>query len=160
MNHELLLFFCSLWMGVFLLFGYDLLRIIRQLVHHSNFLIGLTDFLFWLGAAVYIFQGMYNKNQGIIRSYSILGIVLGMAAYHFYFSNAFVSICVKMIKFPLKIVKKIIKRLLFGLRRVRISLYEVLCRILPIKGAFRWKFWKKKEHHFEHGTGGKKSQKK
>lgn len=160
MNHELLLFFCSLWMGIFLLFCYDLLRIIRQLVRHSTFLVGLTDFFFWVGAAIYIFLGMYRRNQGIIRSYGILGIIAGMAVYHFCFSNTFVTVCVKMIKFPLKIAKKAIKRLLFGIRRVRISLYGVLCKTLHIKGFFRWKFWKKKEHHFEHGTGGKKSQEK
>ncbi len=123
MNHELLLFFCSMGAGASLLFIYDWIRILRKLIPHKSVTVAVVDFCYWIAGGIYIFAMMYQKNDGIIRSYAMLGILTGMALYHFSISEAFVKLSVKVIGFPIKIVKKPLKRLRSSIIRVKITIY-------------------------------------
>ncbi len=155
MNHELLLFFCSMGVGASLLFVYDWIRILRKLILHSGMTAAVVDFIYWIAAGIYMFTMMYQKNDGIIRSYAILGILAGMAFYHFSISEAFVSLSVKAISFPIKIVKKPLKRLRFVTRRVKITIYTFV--------KDHRKSWKKrldKVGKIRKGKSHKKSQEK
>lgn len=149
MNHELLLFFCALWMGICLLFCYDWLRILRLIIPHSPTIVAVTDLLYWIGSGIYIFAVMYQKNDGIIRSYAVLGIILGMALYHFTLSEPFITIAVRIINFPVKIVKKSVKRLIFASRRVRIPLCRFLRKYMPRKRRYHRRNRKKRAEKVE-----------
>lgn len=64
--------------GVFLCAVYQLIVTIRQMVKHRGWLINLEDICYWIFAMVYLFVQNYNTNNGAIRGYYILGIVVGV----------------------------------------------------------------------------------
>lgn len=143
MNHELLLFFCSMGTGAGLLFCYDWIRIARKLIRHSPPAVSVVDLLYWIMAGILIFAVMYCQNDGIIRSYAMLGIVVGMAVYHRIVGENFVRFMVAAIKFPIKILKKPVKRLIFVIGRCNITLRRA-CRRLESSIGKRYRFiWKK-----------------
>lgn len=73
--------------GVILVLVYDLLRIMRRLVSHKFWVIGLEDLLFWIGSAITLFAMLYRENSGYIRGFVIGGVLAGMLIYNLIFSS-------------------------------------------------------------------------
>lgn len=76
---ELLIF--SFLSGFICFFGYDLLLVFRIFFRRSLILEKMEDILYWLAASVFVFSVIYEKNSGVIRSYSIAGMLAGMLLY-------------------------------------------------------------------------------
>lgn len=160
MNHELLLFFCSMGTGAGLLFFYDWIRIARKLIRHSPQAVSAVDLLYWIMAGILIFSVMYCQNDGIIRSYAMFGIAVGMAAYYKIVGETFVRFMSAVIKFPIKILKKPVKRLIFVIGRCNITLHRV-CRRFGSSIGKRCRFiWKKRFVDIEKKKKRRKTQKK
>ena len=69
-------------LGIKLAFIYDGIRIFRILVHHKNILISLEDLFFWVYSTWIIFELQLEQSDGILRGFSILGMLLGMILYN------------------------------------------------------------------------------
>lgn len=69
-------------MGIKLAFIYDGIRILRILISHKNIIISLEDLFFWIYATWIIFQLQLEKSEGVLRGFSILGMILGMFLYN------------------------------------------------------------------------------
>lgn len=102
---ELHFFGTSILWGVLLLIFYDVLRIFRRLISHNSFFVALEDLLYWMVSSVLIFRMMYQQNNGIIRGFSILGMLLGMLIYHGTISD----ICVTAISTFLQRIEHLIQ---------------------------------------------------
>ena len=96
--------FCS---GALITFVYDLLRIFRRMIPHGNFWIGVEDFVFWIWTSFWIFSVLYRENDGSLRLYTILAMVLGMIVYHQVIGEPIVKFTGKILK---KFWKSIIMR--------------------------------------------------
>jgi spore cortex biosynthesis protein YabQ len=110
---EIHFFLVSLLWGGIILLTYDALRIIRRLIKHGTFFLAFEDLIFWITASVFIFSMMYGQNNGVIRGFSVMGMMIGMIIYHFMFSNFIVNIVVKAIKIllrPFSLVINILKK--------------------------------------------------
>ncbi len=136
---ELQFFLTSILWGGILLLIYDILRILRRVIKHGAFLIAVQDMIFWVAASLFIFSMIYRENNGIIRGYSILGMMLGSILYHFALSDFLVKLISKLIqtllspfKAALNQVVRLLKilllagkkrrnRLLLGLKKWKIS---------------------------------------
>ena len=94
---ELRFFLISILWGVILLLVYDGLRIFRRIIKQNSFAIAMQDLLFWVVSSVFIFSMMYRKNNGIIRGFSIMGMILGMLVYHNILSDPVVNIVTKVL---------------------------------------------------------------
>lgn len=57
---------------------YRCLALLRRLIRHSPAAVEAEDFLFWTATAVYTFVQIYHTNNGRVRWYYILGLVLGV----------------------------------------------------------------------------------
>lgn len=133
-HNEVLLFFQSAVLGAVLLLCYDILVILRRIIPHSFFAVALEDTFYWAGTGLFTFVKIYESNQGILRAFLFLGIGLGVWVCHRSVSPVFVEICTRIIKFPVFLVKKAIKRLLFWSKRCKIWMYEsVWCRTVRKK---------------------------
>lgn len=95
-----------LWGGIIIAF-YDCLRIIRKVIKHNGFFIALEDVLYWVVSSLLIFNMMYKQNNGIIRTFSILAMFIGMMLYY----NLLSELLVEKISFILIKIKKIVKKL-------------------------------------------------
>ena len=87
--------FCS---GALITFVYDLLRIFRRIIPHGNFWIGVEDFVFWIWTSFWIFSVLYRENNGSLRLYTILTMVLGMIVYHRVIGEPIVKFAGKILK--------------------------------------------------------------
>lgn len=111
-NLEVQFFLTSILYGILLLVVYDCIRIIRRVVTHNAFFVALEDIIFWVTASIVIFVMIYRCNNGTIRGFSILGMILGMVIYNQLLSKFIVKGITKIIKMILNGLKKIISILL------------------------------------------------
>jgi spore cortex biosynthesis protein YabQ len=136
---ELQFFLISILWGGILLLAYDVLRILRRLVKHGLVLIAIEDLIFWLIASLFIFSMIYQRNNGIIRGFSIIGMILGIILYHFSISDLLVKAVtglirtllspfkagirqvLRFVRFLWSYVRKGINMLLFRLKKIRKS---------------------------------------
>ena len=84
--------------GAFITFVYDLLRIFRRVISHGNVWIGVEDFFFWIWTSLWIFSVLYRENDGSLRLYTILAMVLGMIVYHRVIGEPIVKFAGKILK--------------------------------------------------------------
>ncbi|HHT97688.1 MAG TPA: hypothetical protein GXZ90_07325 [Clostridiales bacterium] len=89
--YELHFFIISIISGVILLLVYDLLRILRRIIKHNDIIVVVEDLLFWIASSLWLFSIMYKENNGIIRAFSILGMLIGSIAYNYFISDLFVG---------------------------------------------------------------------
>lgn len=119
---ELRFFGASIFWGMLLLIIYDSIRILRRIVKHNEFFVGIQDILYWVTCSLLIFHMMYQQNDGIIRGFSILGMLLGMLGYHTVLSDFLVkvlsSIINKIINFFVRIIWIILKPIRFLLQKL------------------------------------------
>lgn len=99
-------FLAAFLTGAFLLFVYDLLRIIRKILPHKMWLVGAEDLIFWIGGAVLLFAMLYRENSGYIRGFVIGGVLTGMLLYNLLLSARFVSVSVFLLKKILFVVSR------------------------------------------------------
>ena len=76
---ELLLLAVKL--GIKLAFIYDGIRIFRLFVSHKNIIISMEDLFFWIYAGIIIFELQLEQSNGVLRGFSILGMLMGMFLY-------------------------------------------------------------------------------
>lgn len=155
MNQDIIVetrfFFISFLSGFLLIIGYDFFRILRKIIKHKEIWVDLEDFFFWVFAGVYLFSVMYRYNNGIIRAFSILGILLGMLLYQSVFSKFVVHIVTKFIRllfapvrFILKQVKRVARLLIRKFKKVWTFLKK---RMLKIKKWYTIKVDTRKKKH-------------
>ncbi len=115
--------------GVLITFVYDLLRVCRNCIRHSRFLVSLEDFLFWVACAVFIFMVLYCENDGILRWYCVAGAVFGMEVYRKAVSPYIVRFMSTVIKKAIHVVKWILKKVLLPFRLIFSGVRKIFGRI-------------------------------
>ena len=117
---ELRFFIVSIMWGGLILIIYDCLRIFRHVIKHKKFFIAVEDIVYWVVCSFLIFQMMYKQNNGIIRAFSILGMLIGMLIYHWTLSELLVEgisyLLKKIINFIFLIISFVLKPFLWILK--------------------------------------------
>ena len=108
--------------GVGLVLVYDIFRIIRRVMKHGNIWISMEDIVYWLFCTVSVFLLLYRENDGLMRAFSFLGILLGSVTYYFLVIKIgvlvltpFSKIGKKILLFFKKVLKKVYKTIKMGL---------------------------------------------
>ncbi len=78
---ETLFLLQSVKYGFLLSFLYDLLRVLRKVISHSDGLVALEDLGFWFYTGVRVFLMMQQMYNGSLRWFAILGGLLGIWVY-------------------------------------------------------------------------------
>lgn len=133
--------------GVLISLFFDVFRILRKSFKTSDLITYIEDIIFWLATGIFLLYVIFKFNNGEIRAYIFLGIILGVAIYILLFSKYFIKFNVKLINilkkiilktlniiiYPLKILKKnIIKPISFITINIRKSItkfYKILSNI-------------------------------
>lgn len=126
-NHEMLLFLSFMRDGILLAFVYSVLQVLRKLIPHARIARAAEDILFGIGCGVYLFCRLYRDNNGIVRFYVIAAAICGIILWKMTAEPLFIGLLLRILEFPVKCLRFLIKRLLFLQRS---------CRILIIRG---WK---------------------
>ena len=91
-------FLDSFLAGVWMLAIYDGLRIIRRIIPHGVAGVAIEDFFYWLFSGINIFRMMLIENDGNIRCFSIIAILLGMLFYNLTISEILLKYIVDVLK--------------------------------------------------------------
>lgn len=76
-EREIGIFIHAVLMGMILYAGYLSFVVLRHLFTHKKWMVHGEDFLYWSCVSIYLFVQNYHTNNGKIRWFSVLGIVLG-----------------------------------------------------------------------------------
>ncbi len=114
---EMDFFAVSFVLGIVLVLIYDCLRILRRLIRHGVIWISLEDLCYWVFTAFVIFAMLYQKNDGLIRGFSIGGIVLGMFLYNQFISGYTVKYIAHVLKKIIRFLQKICRFILTPFRK-------------------------------------------
>lgn len=102
--------------GVLVGLIFDIFRVKRKLVETSDLIVYIEDILYWLIIAIVLFLLMYYSNEGELRGYLILGILIGMIFYILTLSQYVMSFLVYIIRLLGKVFVIVLKILIFPIR--------------------------------------------
>lgn len=122
MHFEMVLFFQAVCLGVILILVYDVLAALRKVIPHGMPAVSFEDLLFWLAAAIAAFVLLYRANQGIPRSFLFGGMILGAILCSRIVSPLFIKFLAFIFGIPVIFAKFSTDRLLFLVKRCRITL--------------------------------------
>jgi spore cortex biosynthesis protein YabQ len=103
------LFLMAGTMGIGMIFVYDLLRIFRRVASHGTLWIAIEDMFFWVGCAFWLFHLMYQQNDGNIRGFVILGVLLGMLLYQTGCSRFVIRIGTAVLRALVSIIARLLR---------------------------------------------------
>lgn len=82
-----ILFMAAILWGAAVALVYDGLRVIRKIWPPPLWIYYAQDIIFWLAEALLIYRLLFIYDNGAIRSYTMLGMLLGMALYLWIFGR-------------------------------------------------------------------------
>ena len=123
---------------------FDIFRILRRTIKTSNIITYIEDVLFWILTGILILYNIWYFNNGEIRIYMFLGIIIGVLIYMSTLSNI-------IIKIFSKILQTIIKVLELPFKTIVAFLKKIFTTIEPIFTNFTKKFTNKKGNFENNG---------
>ena len=98
--------------GVVIGILFDFFRILRRSFKTSNIITYVEDVLFWILTGVLILYNIWYFNNGEIRIYMFLGIIMGLLIYMLTLSNIIVSLFSKILKMLIRILEIPFKKII------------------------------------------------
>mgnify|MGYP004510347261 FL=1 len=104
--------------GVIIGVLFDFFRILRRSIKTSNLITYIEDILFWILTGMLILYSIWFFNNGEIRIFIFLGIIIGILLYIFTLSNIIVRIfstifsyIIRVLTIPFKTIYTIISKI-------------------------------------------------
>ena len=101
---------------------FDFFRILRRTIKTGNIVTYIQDILFWILTGVLVLYNIWYFNNGEIRVYMFLGIIIGTLIYMSTLSNIFVklftkilSTIIKVLEIPFKTITTIFRKIIIGI---------------------------------------------
>ena len=91
--------------GVIIGLLFDFFRILRRSFKTSNIITYFEDVLFWILTGVLILYNIWYFNNGEIRIYMFLGIIMGGLIYMLTLSNIIISLLSKILNSIVKVLE-------------------------------------------------------
>ena len=107
-TNQALLFFIFVINGLLIGILFDVFRILRISFKTKDFVTYIEDITFWILTGSIILYSIFIFNNGEIRFFIFIGIIIGVILYMMLFSSHIIKISVFVIKFFKKILSKII----------------------------------------------------
>ena len=102
--NQLYVFLLFILTGIIIGILFDVFRIFRRSFKTNDFFTYVQDLLFWILTGCILLFSIFNFNNGELRSYIFLGIILGIILHLLILSKYFINIFVKIINVLKKIV--------------------------------------------------------
>lgn len=101
------IFLYSVAGGAVIALLYDFFRIKRKAIKTRTFFIHIEDLAYWVTAAIVMFAVVSISNDGEIRGFTFIGMILGAVLYVFLFSKLVMSVSMMVINFFKKVLRAI-----------------------------------------------------
>ena len=120
--------------GIFIAFIFDLFRISRKTFKTPDWLTYIEDISFWLISCIILAYSIYTYNNGQIRLYMFIGLLIGSIIYIITISKYVIRVFVSVIE-KIKCILNIILRFIIIPMRMILKLVRKLL-VKPIYSAF------------------------
>lgn len=107
-NNQFHLFLIFILNGLIIGLIFDFFRILRKTIKTSDIITHIEDFLFWMLTGLLILYSIFTFNNGEIRLFMFLAIIVGMLVYFTLISRFVIKVNVTIINFFKKIIIQII----------------------------------------------------
>lgn len=114
---ELELFGICLVVGIVIGFLYDGFRILRLLFVHRDILVDLEDLCFWILTTWLVFRTLFVYNEGALRGYAFMGMIVGFIGYLFTLSRLLIGLIKRIVPYWNR-GKELLKKPLRGFLKV------------------------------------------
>lgn len=122
-------FIIFIFVGILIGIIFDIFRIIRKSFKTPDFITYIEDILFWIISGSLLLFCIFIFNNGELRLYLFVSIILGNLLYLFTLSKYFIktstyliNTLIKILYYPYSIIKKIYNPLIKFLKIVKINL--------------------------------------
>ena len=115
-NNQALLFCVFIINGLLIGLLFDFFRILRKSFKTSDIITYIEDILFWILTGIILLYSIFTFNNGEIRFYMFLGVILGCIIYMLLFSRYIVNTITKIVLFFKKIILKIVNIIIYPLK--------------------------------------------
>ena len=122
--------------GVIIGILFDFFRILRKSFKTSDIITYLEDIIFWILTGFIVLYNIWYFNNGEIRLFMILGIIMGAIIYMLTLSNIIIKIFYEIINTLKKIILKLIKILELPLKPIVLICKKIYVIIRKIIGKF------------------------
>ncbi len=122
--------------GVIIGLLFDFFRILRRSFKTSNIITYFEDVLFWILTGVLILYNIWYFNNGEIRIYMFLGIIMGVLIYMLTLSNIIISLLSKILILIVKVLELPFKTLFSIFHKfftVIMKIFNIFSKKLKIK---------------------------
>lgn len=109
---ELYTFLLFILTGISIGILFDIFRILRRSFKTIDFITYIQDFLFWILAGVILLYSIFSFNNGELRAYIFIGVIMGVILYMLILSKYFIKISVTIISILKKIIYTPVKFIL------------------------------------------------
>lgn len=115
---------------------FDFFRILRRSIKTSNLVTYIQDILFWILTGIIVLYSIWYFNNGELRIFVFLGLIIGILIYMTTLSSIIVKIFTKILVFginilkvPFKIIYSLISKIITGI----VVLFNKFTKKLKIK---------------------------
>ena len=112
--------------GILIGIIFDIFRIFRKTIKTSDFVTYIEDFLFWIITAIVLLYSIFTYNNGELRFFMFLAVILGFIIYIFTISSYLIKINVKIIN----VIKRIFLNLFEIIYKPLIKTFKILKKII------------------------------
>lgn len=112
--------------GVLIGIIFDIFRILRKTIKTSDFVTYIEDFLFWIITSIILFYSIFTYNNGELRFFMFLAVILGFVLYFFTISSYLIKINVKIIN----TIKRIFLKLFEIIYKPIIKTFKILKKVI------------------------------
>ncbi|MCQ6563716.1 spore cortex biosynthesis protein YabQ [Paenibacillus mendelii] len=115
---------------------FDGYRVVSDELKVNRWWIPVFDLLYWIAATVIVFQVLSASNEGEVRTYVFLGLLLGIGCYYWLFSRIVVRLVHGIIQATRAIIQFMIRAFVLLIIRPLQLLYKLAKVILAFLLAF------------------------
>lgn len=112
--------------GVLIGIIFDIFRILRKTIKTSDFVTYIEDFLFWIITSIILFYSIFTYNNGELRFFMFLAVILGFVLYICTISSYLIKINVKIIN----VIKRIFLKLFEIIYNPLIKTFKILKKVI------------------------------
>ena len=126
-EQQTIMFLVSIFGGIVIRFVYDIFKAIRYILKNNKQVTYISDILFWVFAAILAFYFLNISCNGEVRSFLILGFIIGASLYYFIIGDKFVKLICKLVMVSVKII---LKPILFLLKPIYKFIRNIVKKLL------------------------------
>ena len=143
-NNQAILFFIFIINGIIIGLLFDFFRVLRKTFDTKDFVTYIEDFIFWILTGAVILYSIFKFNNGEIRLFMFLGIIIGLTIYMLCLSNHVIKVNVFLFKILKNSIYKLIHIILIPFTFIIKGLKKIFFK--PVTFCiFNLKKWNKKQ---------------